>query len=132
MILRAVKWRDNRNVTFSYPTPDSTVAEAKFDYSSYSQELFTKKERFGKVVIRFAWLYHPNQMKAMTEIENMNKEREILKQIHSREQERKNNKICITIITILFQYCMTAAKWAQVLHHFYTQPPYLLWESTNS
>ena len=28
-----------------------------------------------EVVIRFAWLYHPNQMKAMTEIENMNKER---------------------------------------------------------
>ena len=46
----------------------------------------------------------------MTEIENMNKEREILKQIHLREQERENNKICITIITILFQYCMTAAK----------------------
>ena len=28
-------------------------------------------------------------MKAMTEIENMIKEREFLKQIHSREQEKK-------------------------------------------
>ena len=42
-----------------------------------------------EVVIRLRWLYHPNQIKAMTEIESMIKEREILKQIHSTEQEKK-------------------------------------------
>ena len=41
------------------------------------------------VIYDLRWLYNPNQIKAMTEIENMIKEREILKQIHSKEQKKK-------------------------------------------
>ena len=42
-----------------------------------------------EVVIRFAVVILSKSNQGMTEIENMIKEREILKQIHSKEQEKK-------------------------------------------
>ena len=45
------------------------------------------------VIYDLRLLYNPNQIKAMTEIKNVIKEREILKQMHSRELTGKERTI---------------------------------------
>ena len=63
------------------------------------------------------WLYNPNQIKAMTEIENI---KEILKQIHSREQEKKEQSNLYNhhynVISVFYDSCKVSTSVTPLLH----------------